>query len=59
MTNPHRTQQRYERLKDILSGPFQMRHFDMVNGTIVLKEEHASTLAMAMVIEFEKEGRKK
>lgn len=54
-----RTQSRYEQIKQILRGPLLMRHFDMVKGAIILKEEQAQTLAMAIVIDFEKQGRKK
>jgi hypothetical protein len=50
-----KTQQRYDQIKQILRGPLLVRLFDMVNGALVLKEEPASTLAMAIVIDFEKQ----
>lgn len=48
------TQARYEQIKNLLRGPIIIRHFDLVNGNLVLKEEPACTLAMAIVIDFEK-----
>lgn len=50
-----KTQQRYHHIKNILRGLIAMKNFDMVNGSIRLKEEAAQTLAMAIVIDFEKE----
>lgn len=52
------TQKRYEQIKQLLRGPLLIRHFDMINGALILKEEQAQTLAMAIVIDFEKQGRK-
>lgn len=53
------TQIRFQQIFNLLRGPLLIRHFDMVNGALILKEEQAQTLAMAIVIDFEKQGRKK
>lgn len=58
MTKSEITQKRYEQIKQLLRGPLLIRHFDMVRSSLVLKEEQAQTLAMAIVIDFEKQGRK-
>lgn len=49
------TQQRFLKIKSILRGLIAIKNFDMINGSIRLKEEAAQTLAMAIVIDFEKE----
>lgn len=55
MRSANITQQRYEQIKNLLRGPLLIRHFDMQNGSLFLKEEPAQTLAMAIVIDFEKQ----
>lgn len=59
MTKNEITQQRYSQIKELLQGPLAIRSFDMVGGVLKMKEEPASTLAMAIVIDFEKQGSKK
>lgn len=57
MTKKELTQERYIQIKELLQGPFAIRSFYMVGGVLKMKEESASTLAMAIVIDFEKEGK--